>query len=225
MKKITLFTLLLAVVSPIFAFAQAPTVELSAQEKAASEIIMQLDEIITSGNVEKLSTIIKDNEEKELTPLADLTEFLDGKSIKIKQEIQNINVLFADKIIVNTAANVEGSRGTKTWEFWEVPTYYEMHQQTDGSWMITDTDIISTINSDSYAWAIYLFGIAMILCILLFVFWIWTIVDLFKRDYTDNKALWIVLIVVFGIIGSIAYYFGPRRTARRKHKTTHHHNN
>ncbi|MDP2918531.1 MAG: PLD nuclease N-terminal domain-containing protein [bacterium] len=52
--------------------------------------------------------------------------------------------------------------------------------------------------------------IFMLISILFFVFWIWMLIDCIKRDF-EQKTLWIVLILVLGWIGAIAYYFAVRR--------------
>jgi len=52
--------------------------------------------------------------------------------------------------------------------------------------------------------------IFMLISILFFAFWIWMLVDCVKRDF-DQKVLWIILILVLGWIGAIAYYFVVRR--------------
>lgn len=64
-----------------------------------------------------------------------------------------------------------------------------------------------------------LLGIILIgLALASFVFWIIMLIDAIKRDYdkSDDKIIWILVIVFIGIIGAIIYYF----VVKRKDKTT-----
>lgn len=47
------------------------------------------------------------------------------------------------------------------------------------------------------------------IAILAFIFWIWTIIDCAKRNFKNEteKVVWILVIVLTGLIGSIIYYF------------------
>jgi len=47
------------------------------------------------------------------------------------------------------------------------------------------------------------------LSILAFVFWIFMIVDVAKRNFKkeNDKIVWILVVVLAGIIGAIIYYF------------------
>ena len=52
----------------------------------------------------------------------------------------------------------------------------------------------------------------MLLCFVLvlglFIFWVWTIVDVAKRDFTNSneRLLWLLLIILLSPIPSLIYY-------------------
>lgn len=50
----------------------------------------------------------------------------------------------------------------------------------------------------------------MIVGLALSVFWIWMLVDAIKRPF-DQKTMWIILLIILGWIGAIAYYFVIKR--------------
>lgn len=52
--------------------------------------------------------------------------------------------------------------------------------------------------------------IFMLVGLALGIFWIWMLVDCIKRRF-DQKTLWIVLLIILGWIGAIAYYFVIKR--------------
>ena len=56
-----------------------------------------------------------------------------------------------------------------------------------------------------------------LVAILVFVFWIWTIVDCTRRDFRkeNDKIVWILLIIFTGPIGSIIYYFEVHRRFKK----------
>jgi len=49
-----------------------------------------------------------------------------------------------------------------------------------------------------------------LIALLFFVFWVWMLVDCAKRNF-DQKTLWIVLLLVLGWVGAIAYFFAVKR--------------
>ena len=55
-----------------------------------------------------------------------------------------------------------------------------------------------------------LMAVFAIIGILLFIFWIMMIVHAASNNI-ENKALWIVLIVIFQALGAIVYYFAVKR--------------
>jgi hypothetical protein len=56
---------------------------------------------------------------------------------------------------------------------------------------------------------IILFIVIAILC---FIFWIFMLVDAIKKPI-QHKPLWIIILLLFGIIGAIVYYFAVKRSA------------
>jgi len=50
-------------------------------------------------------------------------------------------------------------------------------------------------------------GVMILLAIAAFVFWIWMLVDCAKRRFLNKteKILWLVIIVLAGLMGSIIY--------------------
>lgn len=53
-------------------------------------------------------------------------------------------------------------------------------------------------------------GIMVLVGLVLLIFTIWMIVDAAKRDF-DQKVMWILLMVFFGWIAAIIYYFMVKR--------------
>ncbi len=56
--------------------------------------------------------------------------------------------------------------------------------------------------------AVFIF-IAVILAILLCVFWIWMLVDCVRRNFKSEseKIVWVLVIIFAGLIGALIYYF------------------
>ncbi len=56
---------------------------------------------------------------------------------------------------------------------------------------------------------IFLIFLMVILVALIFVFWIWMLIDCLKRDFKkeNDKIVWVLVIIFLHIIGAIIYYF------------------
>lgn len=46
----------------------------------------------------------------------------------------------------------------------------------------------------------------------LFVFWLWMLIDCARRDF-DKKTMWLVILLLLGGIGAIAYFFAVKKKA------------
>ena len=57
------------------------------------------------------------------------------------------------------------------------------------------------------------FGAMMIIGILIFVFWVWMIVDVAQRKFkeTTEKIIWILVVVLLGWVGALVYFLIVRQ--------------
>ncbi len=60
-------------------------------------------------------------------------------------------------------------------------------------------------------------GLVFSLVIASIIIWIWMIIDCAQRKFkkSDDKVVWILVIVFLGIIGAIIYYFAVKRNDKR----------
>lgn len=58
-----------------------------------------------------------------------------------------------------------------------------------------------------------------IIAILLFIFWISMLIDAIKHAPEKTKIIWVIVIILLQLLGSIIYYFVEKRP---RHKTIHH---
>lgn len=79
----------------------------------------------------------------------------------------------------------------------------------------TSTDAATTTATAGLAiGSMVIFGILSVLGLVLFVFWIFMIIDVFKRTnwkQPSDKTLWIVIVILLGYLGAIVYYFAVKR--------------
>lgn len=52
--------------------------------------------------------------------------------------------------------------------------------------------------------------VILVVLLILSIFWLWMLIDCIKREFKD-KVMWIVLLLVLGPVGAIAYYFVVKR--------------
>ena len=59
-----------------------------------------------------------------------------------------------------------------------------------------------------------IWAIMVLAGIALFIFWIFMLIDVFKRTnwkQESDKTLWILLVILLGYLGAIIYYFAVKR--------------
>lgn len=59
-------------------------------------------------------------------------------------------------------------------------------------------------------WLVALPFVMMGLGIFLFIFWLWMLIDAIKNQQ-ENKAMWVILIILLNALGAIIYYFAAKR--------------
>ncbi|TSC52112.1 MAG: Uncharacterized protein CEO40_278 [Parcubacteria group bacterium LiPW_72] len=74
----------------------------------------------------------------------------------------------------------------------------------------TSYDYESTVATGMGVGLIIFWIVGMIIGLLLFILWILMLIDCIKRDFSQ-KTLWIILLIVLGYIGAVAYYFAVKR--------------
>lgn len=55
---------------------------------------------------------------------------------------------------------------------------------------------------------IFVMLLFFVLILSLFIFWVWTIVDVAKRDFknSNERLVWLLLIILLGFVPSLVYY-------------------
>src|SRR3989338_367809 len=74
-------------------------------------------------------------------------------------------------------------------------------------------DVTSSAGSGAAALGGLVFiGIMLVVGLAVFVFWLMMLIDVIRREFPNqnDKILWLVLIIIFGILGAIIYYFAGR---------------
>jgi hypothetical protein len=49
----------------------------------------------------------------------------------------------------------------------------------------------------------------MIIWLVLFIFWVWALIDILKSDFKEsiNKLIWLLVVFFFYVLGAALYYF------------------
>jgi hypothetical protein len=79
---------------------------------------------------------------------------------------------------------------------------------------------VTTAGAITGAALIFLLVLA-VLGLALFIFWIFMLVDIFKRNnwkQENDKVIWIVVVILFGYLGAIIYYFVVKRSLDKQPK-------
>lgn len=86
----------------------------------------------------------------------------------------------------------------------------------------TDFDTFNTTTPDDAAAAAVgagllgasfaVLAIFVILGIISFIIWIWALIDVIRRQFTNpsDKTLWLIVVIILGVIGAIVYLIAGR---------------
>lgn len=64
--------------------------------------------------------------------------------------------------------------------------------------------------SEMPKWLFVLPFIVLVVGILVFIFWLWMLIDAIKNQ-EENKIMWVLIIILLVILGAIIYYFNQKR--------------
>ena len=199
-----------AIVSFVFAstaLAQGGILTQSDKREISQELNV-LIRSINAGNVQGVVNLISPNNH---TLRQKIEKQLTGRIISYQLEIppdKNIEVLGVNKVRIKAKFAASGVG----WHISGLSTYF-VFEKYGGHWFISDTDFYQKLGKD-YVFKILkkVFVFAGPVFISILIFWAWMLIDAIKRDF-DNKAIWIISLMLFGIIGAVAYYFIIKRRA------------
>lgn len=49
-----------------------------------------------------------------------------------------------------------------------------------------------------------------------FVFWIWMLVDCLERKRFEDKLVWVIVMILLPLLGSVLYYFIVKRKDKKR---------
>ncbi|MDD2487638.1 MAG: PLD nuclease N-terminal domain-containing protein [Candidatus Gracilibacteria bacterium] len=168
--------------------------------------LKNLVQSINTGDIQKISELILPAQQALKSEIQE--QVIGGIAYELDYAPfdENIDILSADEVRVNAKFAAAGPG----WNINGLGTYFTFQKQ-DNKWMIADTDFHKKLGTD-YVFDIFkkIYTYAGPVLILLFMFWLWMLIDCIKREF-DDKSLWIILMIFLSIIGSILYFFIIKR--------------
>jgi len=173
------------------------------------QITNNLDDLVqavNAGDTQRISALISPSNE---VLQSDIQERIRGGiayQLDYSPFDRNVEIISQDQVKVKARFVASGVG----WNVSGLSTFFVFEKQNN-QWLITDTDFYKKLGAD------YVFGILKWVLIfggpiflLLFVFWLWMLIDCVKREF-DNKALWIILLIFLNFIAAVLYYFIVKR--------------
>jgi len=189
-------------------FAQASLSPIDKQQ--ISDNLGILVQSINSGDTQKITSLISSNNPTLQTDVQDRIRGGIRYQLDYSPLDQNVEILNSDQVKIKAKFAASGVG----WNVSGLSTYF-VFEKENNQWLITDTDFYKKLGAD------YVFNIlkkVFIFCgpifLILFIFWLWMLIDCAKREF-DDKALWIILLVFLNFIAAILYFF----IVKRKNKT------
>lgn len=89
-------------------------------------------------------------------------------------------------------------------------TDFDFDQRTASTCKVNGQEVPCGDIGQAVGFGIGLIVFFLVIGIVTFVFWLWMLVHA-ATNPIENKALWIIIMVITGLIGSIIYYFMVKR--------------
>jgi hypothetical protein len=86
--------------------------------------------------------------------------------------------------------------------------FSELDSTSDPSKKIADKEDIGLIES------LFILFATFILLPVSIIFWLWMLIDCLIRKNLNRKLLWVILIIIFGVIAALIYFFTERKRAK-----------
>jgi len=192
-------------------FSTSVLAEISDQDKIDIENqIVLIETSINDGDLDTIQGIISPNARAGL--MSEINTELKGKTISFQQDITKIKTLDnPNQVEVKCTFYAEGIN----WNVNGLSNSYTFENQ-NGEWLLIDTNFHEKMTGKGFFMAMgAVLIIVLILMLPLLAFTLWMLVDAITRDI-ENKALWIILILLLGILGAVLYFFMERKKAKKK---------
>lgn len=165
-----------------------------------------LVQAVNAGDIQKISALISPNNQTLQSDIQERIRGGIGYQLDYSPFDKNVEIIGQDQVKIKAKFAASGVG----WNVSGLSTYFVFEKQNN-QWLITDTDFYKKLGAD------YVFGILKWVLIfggpiflLLFVFWLWMLIDCAKREF-DDKALWIILLIFLNFIAAILYFFIVKR--------------
>lgn len=202
MKKIFVF-----VISMFLSLSGVATsAEINLPEIDKQQIISNMDlfiEAVNKNNSESIVSLISASNTNLQTSILGISK--EGISYQFSYNPLDKNI----EILSPTSVKISGRFASSgmSWSTSGLSNYFVFEKNLDGQWLISDTNFDEKVGfSNVKKFAKNIFAIIIPIFIVFFIFWLLMLIDCIKRDF-DDKALWVVLMIFLGIIGTILYYF------------------
>ncbi|MFH1652512.1 MAG: PLD nuclease N-terminal domain-containing protein [Pseudomonadota bacterium] len=169
--------------------------------KDANEIFSMLSPSMSPETTEKIKVALDDEFVKY-----DYTKYrIFGPSLKDIKIIAPNKVEFKVSVSKEYEGETQGSSSGFKTKF--------VMERVGAKWLILDSDFYTT----SGIWFVFaMVGVVFVffaIFVPLIAFWIWMLVDCIKRDFKDSneKVVWVLVLIFLQLIGAIVYYFVVKR--------------
>jgi len=177
------------------------------------QITNNLDSLVRAVNacdIQKITSLISPNNPTLQSEIQERLRCGISYQLNYSPSDKNFEILSANKVKVKARFAASGAG----WDINGLSTFFVFEKQgfaPNQQWLIVDTNFHQKLGPD-YVWNFLkkIFIIVGPIFLLLFVFWLWMLIDCAKRDF-DDKALWIILLIFLNFIAAALYLFIIKR--------------
>jgi hypothetical protein len=170
--------------------------------------ISLIEEAVNSSDLDAFEQLLSSNASADISEK--LANDLANSSITYYQTISSIDELSDTKVRIKGSFSAQGAGGNGSWEINGMSNYFEF-EKTDSGWLLVQTNMPDKLNSNFILQLVGKFALIIaIVAMVLGGFTLWMFIDAAVRPI-DDKAVWIIVILILGVFGALIYFLFIRR--------------
>jgi len=163
---------------------------------------------LSSGDVSSVQSLLS----SEARPgLVDELRAKASEPIDFRYRVESVSQL--SEHVIRVEGDFEAD--TINWHISGFSAFFVLEEKGNG-WLIQDTNVFQKFGFEQVGRVFAYIAIPLGIVLVVFsAFWLWMLIDCIRRDF-DDKAIWLIVLVLTSFLGAIIYFFAVKLRSKGK---------